>query len=290
MPDDEDDLCLQPPCIPQSFPRWAPASAVDQLRSIGGIYSTRDRQRAVALLTDARMAEVWQWYALASRNARLQQSNDDATKKVLHDESVFLNVIMKSCGLPSFPGNLSPSQREQYFASIREHAASLIELLKETPFGGSVAAVRREPKQIAPEDATGIIQGELDAWTPEMTGHGVTFWLSPDGVSVLPHHYPESSLCGLLRTVIDWTHQDDGWDWSSRSSKPMDRTKGRGAMATYFARVLYCSMRDRGIAVPFNHLATIANVALALPQPEELDEDSARKKVRRYLKSMKPDE
>ena len=109
----------------------------------------------------------------------------------------------------------------------------------------------------------------------------VAYYVDEDGVYRLPWDYPESSLCDLLHDVIDWTEYDDYWDLQ-RSSTPLARAKGKGRHVTYFTRTLFERCAQCGIAIPFAHLATVANVALALQDDKQLDEDAARKQVRRH--------
>lgn len=282
MIESDDDFKLAPPEIPHTFPSWAPESAVDWLRSYGGLFDAAKKDRLVSLLTDIRMKDVWHWYRVAYEKASNLRDRDAVARKI-RDQYVWLMVkVNRRCSLPSFPGNLSASEREEYFAKIRRHAFELIDLLQSTPYSRSGEMARRRPIRTTPEDAATGLRDELDSWGPENSGHVVAFLLDQDGLSLLPWHYPESSVCDLLQGVIAWTHQDDHWDWGSLSSKPIERAKGRGTRVAYFTRSLFESLEQIGIDARFNHLATLANVALNLSASDEVDEDAVRKQVRRY--------
>jgi len=191
-------------------------------------------------------------------------------------------AIGASRRLPAFPGDLSAAERDTYLAKVRLHANALIDLLRPTKYGrNSAVASGFSTDDIDSERLAEIVAQDLADWGEDETGHVVAYYVDEDGVSRLPWDYPHSSVCDLLFDVVEWTELDDYWDMF-RSSKPIEGAKGPRRGVTYFTRTLYEKLKRHGITIPFAHLATVANVALALPIDSQLDEDTARKAVRRY--------
>lgn len=252
--------------IPDRFPAWAPADVVEWLRHTGWKMPARMSACYVSLVTDSRMREVWNWH----------------TDAVGAKGFGFCHDVYRSRQLPSFPGSMSASERKDYFAKIRKHATALINLLASTEYGRNCATVAGLTTQEIDNDRLAeIVERDLASWGENETGHVVAYWVDEDGVSRLPWDYPESSLCDLLHDVLEWTELDDYWDLM-RSSKPIESTKGAHRNVIYFTRTLYGHIARSGVTIPFVHLATVANVALALPMNAQLDEEAARKQVRRY--------
>ena len=283
--DDEDEGYEEPPVlrveIPRSFPRWAPDRSVKWIETFGPKWPDVPAVRLyVSLLTDPRMRSVWEWHETLKKNTRAT----DSALALLFDAD-------KSTRLPKFPGNLSQSERMQYLEKVRKHAIELIELLSGTIY--AVGTTDAPPEGASPIDLEKLstsIHRDLADWGAEETGHIVGFFVDSDGVYGMPWHFPQSGLSSLLFDLVEWTHWDDGWDWGIRSSKPLERTKGKGVKVAYFTRSLFESLRRRGVTIPFTHLATLANVALNLSASEEVDEDSVRKQVRRYQSAKSREE
>lgn len=262
--------------IPDTFPSWAPADVVDWLRKVAHANVPLIR-RTILLTTDARMREVWDWYFKTGRDCGFD----------------LCYAVSCSCALPSFPGDLTLNAREEYFAKVRKHTESLIELLKVTRYGSNCETLAgRTTEDIDQEKLADVVTRDLAGWGEDETGHVVAYYVDEDGVSRFPWNYPESSLCDLLHDVLEWTYYDDGFDWSLglRSSKPLENAKGVNRRITYFVRTLFERLYQKGIEIPFSHLATLANVTLALPANSQADEDAVRKQVRRYqhLLTSKP--
>lgn len=252
--------------IPDTFPDWSPADVVEWLNRCVDKFPAEQIDLYVRLVTDPRMREVWGWYAdAASANA-----------------FSFCHSVHASCRLPSFPGDLAAAERKAYLAKVHKHATALIELLGRTRYGrNSATAGGFSTEEIDNDKLAEIVEGDLANWGEDETGHVVAYYVDEDGVSRMPWDYPASSLCDLLYGVVDWAEMDDFWDiW--RSSKPIESAKGRHRSVTYFTRSLYEHLARHGVTIPFAQLATVANVALELPVDAQLDEDAARKQVRRY--------
>lgn len=252
--------------IPNSIPDWSPADVVEWLNRCGAKFPAETINLYVQLITDPRMREVWSWH----------------TKAVSDKASRFCHNVDASRRLPSFPGNLSATERNAYLAKVRKHANALIELLAPTEYGRNSAIVAGfSTEEIDDERLAEIVEQDLADRGADETGHVVAYYVDNSGVSRLPWNYPQSSLCDLLYGVGEWAEMDDYWDMT-RSSKPIESAKGTHRNVTYFTRSLYEHLARRGVTIPFAHLATVANVALALPLDAQLDEDAARKQVRRY--------
>lgn len=252
--------------IPATFPSWAPTHVVEWLRITGSKAPARMASCFVALVCDTRMREVWNWHAATTSP----------------DGFGFCFAIHGSRRMPSFPGSLTAAKRGEYLANVRKHATALADLLAPTEYGRNCASVAGfETKEIDDARLAETVERDLAKWGEDETGHVVAYYVDEDGVSRLPWDYPESSLCDLLWDVVGWTQMDDYWDLM-RSSRPIENAKGANRHITYFVRTLYDRLARQGITIPFAHLATVANVALALPAGAEVDEDAVRKQVRRY--------
>lgn len=252
--------------IPEIFPDWAPADVVEWLGSTGWKAPAGMSACFVSLVSDPRMREVWNWH----------------TNAVDTKGFGFCSAVHASIRLPSFPGNLSAVERKTYLAKVQKHAMALIELLGSTRYGRNSATIRGfSTEEIDNEKLAEIVERDLADWGEDETGHVVAYYVDEDGVSRMPWDYPESSLCDLLYDVVGWTELDNYWD-IMRSSKPIEATKGSHRNVTYFTRTLYEKLQRHAVTIPFPHLATVANVALALPVDAQLDEDAVRKQVRRY--------
>lgn len=128
------------------------------------------------------------------------------------------------------------------------------------------------------------VASDLRPWGDDDSGHIVAYHVDSDGVSRMPVFYPENTLYDLLQEVVDWTTWDDHWDygWGASSSAPIAQTNASNSPVIFLTCTIYDDLERHGLQVPFSHLATIANVSLQLPPETQLDEDSARKQVRRY--------
>ncbi|MES2403167.1 MAG: hypothetical protein V4567_02390 [Pseudomonadota bacterium] len=252
--------------IPDTFPDWSPADMVKWLNRCGDKFPAKQIDLYVRLVTDPRMREVWRWYADAANPGAF----------------LLCHNVHASCRLPSFPGNLGAAERKAYLAKVRQHANSLIELLRPTWYGANSAiSAGFSTEEMDNDKLAEIVEQDLASWGADETGHVVAYYVDEDGVSRMPWSYPASSVCDLLLDVVEWTELEDYWDLT-RSSKPIESTKGTHRHVTYFTRSLYEHLARYGVTIPFAQLATVANVALTLPVDAQLDEDAARKQVRRY--------
>lgn len=258
--------------IPDVFPAWAPKDAIEWLHLARRNFPVRTFNRFITLLTDSRMSGVWEWHHEAAGPKGIS----------------LCWAVDRCCSLPSFPGNLSAAEREKYFAKVRKHAYALVELLGPSEYGSNSAYVAGfKTTELDNDNLPEIVQRDLAPWGVEETGHVVAYYVDGDGVSRMPWNYPQSSLCDLLYGVICWSEEDDFWD-IMRSSRPLENAKGPNRHVTYFTRALHERLERGGLVIPFAHLATAANVALDLPADSQLDEDAARKQVRRYKPQPQP--
>jgi hypothetical protein len=97
------------------------------------------------------------------------------------------------------------------------------------------------------------------------------------------YDYPECALVEMLVDLIAWTHWDDQWDGNPlTSSASIVQANRRSAKTIFFTCTMFGKFNRDRIPVPFSLLATLANVALELPEQAQVDEDSVRKQVRRF--------
>lgn len=259
------------------LPKWAPADLVEWLGHAGRKWPARQRNRYIRLITDARMREVWDWHSRARKTA---------TRELYAWSLSFCMDIDRALSLPGKPGDMTKAKRTAYFEQVRKHTRALIKLLAGTRYSSNAATYSGHDtgNLIDNESLAETVVRDLADWGVDEPGHVVAYQVDEDGVSKLPWNYPESELLDLLWEVIEWTHEDDGWDWGFglSSSKPLERAKGSTVKVVYFTCTLYGTLARQGMKIPFSHLATTANVALNLPASDQLDEDAARKQVRRH--------
>lgn len=260
-----------------SFPPWAPAYVVSWLDQMRGKLPPRMAQHYLRLVTDARMHEVWDWHSTAWKSDR--DAGDPAFS--------FAHLLERGTTLPGKPGNLAPKARADYFKRVVGHADALLDLLSGTRFDGADDSRLREVDPVDPQS----LSTDLASWGVDEPdeGHVVAYLVRPDGVFRLPYDYPDSHLTDLLWELINWTHWDDCWDGSLRSSAPLSQPSRADARSAYYTRTLYSALQRRGIEIPFRVLATVANVVLQLPPGAELDEDTVRKQIRRFERRQSND-
>jgi hypothetical protein len=241
-------------------------STLDRLN--GGSYSESYLRRLRALATDTRLDEFWKWFQEISPKAR-------------HWVNAYniATTIIRFTALPSKPGNMTPAQRERYFQKVRTHTEALLALLNETYFDVDTE------DELDDHQLDRSLNAELWSWGEDepIDGHIVAFRVTDEAVYRQHYRYPENRLTSLLSGVLEWTHWPDEWDGNFlKSSAPIVQAKSDSANCVFFTCSLYDYFQQAGESLPFNLLATVANVALNLPADRLLDEDSARKQVRRY--------
>lgn len=187
----------------------------------------------------------------------------------------FCVKIDRAARLPGKPKNMPPKERAAYLSKVRDHAEALINLLNGTSFdNGDTGEVIEEDEQVK------SVMNHLRPRGDDDDGHVVAFWVDSLELSRMPFDYPSSHLVDSLHELVAWTKEDD--DLDIRSNSPVVHARSRGARAIYFTCILHAELERHGASIPFALLATTANVALKLEADEMLDEDSARKQVRRY--------
>jgi len=287
--DDDDDLDdIEPTTLLPigELPNWAPAEMVDWLRkceSKARVFGD-EWNLYVTLVSDERMRPVWDWFAVVGNQWRSVDLSPSLAKARSRSAFGFCFDVRRATLLPGKPGNMTISQRDAYFKKVRFHTEALIDLLDGTQYSIDselYGGISSEP--IAEDELIARVDKDLRNWGAEETGHVVAYFVDQDGVSRLPWTYPESSLLDLLGDVLDWTCMDEGWHANFlQPSWPLANAKGKNVHVTYFTCVLYDRLRRCGLTIPFAHLATTANVALGLDADEQIDEDAARKQVRRH--------
>jgi hypothetical protein len=225
------------------------------------------------LCTDRRMREFWDWLGTVkfTRHDKFRSSLS-VTEDIRH-----------ATRMPSFPGNLTAKQREAYFGKVRGHAQALIGLLRNTKFD------REYLEEIPEKTLARPLAKELTSWADDEAeeGHTVAFQVTPDGAYRHHYDYPHNALSSTLCDLLEWTHWEDNWDgnWFG-SSAPIAQANASTTPTIYFCCTLHDSFRQHGVEIPFPLLATVANVALDLSDDRQLDEDTARKQVRRYQERL----
>lgn len=219
---------------------------------------------------DRRMNEFWRW--IGSVNFRegkdRQRSSDSITDQ-----------FYRSTKLPGKPGDMTPKQRESYFAKVRQHTEALVALLKDTRFD------LPEMSKLSEDELARPLGDVLWDWGPEdyEDGHVVAFQVTRHAKFQHFFTYPDNWLIKILDNVIEWTYWEDNWDdslWGS--SAPILQANTASVPVVYFCCTMYDWFSDNGVSIPFPILATAANVALELPPENLVDEDTVRKQVRRY--------
>jgi hypothetical protein len=229
------------------------------------------------LATDPRMRDFWAWL----RTVRYSKLD------TLRNARTVADAIVRSTKMPGKPGNMSPAVRNRYFERVRKSALELKELLADTRFDRCSGIGGRE-----------LTEDDLDMplthflalrGLGDRSGDGpetavVAFEGDASGAArELDWNYPASALTATLADVYEWTFWDDQWDDGIfSSSAPIVQAGTDRARTNYFTCMLYRSFERHGVGIPFPLLATVANVALRLPPESQLDEDAARKQVRRF--------
>jgi hypothetical protein len=190
-------------------------------------------------------------------------------------------MIERATVLPGKPGNYPPKERAAYMLRVRKHAEALIELLVGTTFEGGGPVGDYISDDDLPEEVRRQLQSRGVDEEPD--GRPETFWVDREGIRRTHYFYPWSAITDLLGEVVNWTYQDDYVSpGGTISSAPIQHARSASTNIIFFNCTLYQSLDQNAAAMPFSVLATIANVALQLPADECVDEDAARKQVRRF--------
>lgn len=229
------------------------------------------------LATDSRMRDFWEWL----RTVRYSKLD------LLRNAHTVAEEIVRSTQMPGKPGNMSPAVRNRYFERVRKSALELQELLADTRFDRCSGIGGRELTEDdldMPLSHFLALRGLGDRSGDGPEAAVIAFEGDASGAArELDWHYPASALTATLAEVYEWTFWDDQWDDRIfSSSAPIVQAGTDRARTNYFTCMLYRSFERHGVAIPFSLLATVANVALRLPAEAQLDEDTARKQVRRF--------
>ncbi len=259
-----------------SVANWAPPDFVEWMRSVANKCPVRPWNLYVRLLSDDRMLSVWAWHDSARFGAPMK----------LYQSGLSLAMsVERALRFPSKPGNMTPKKREEYFRKIRYHTDALLRLIEDTPFASnSLYWSGRKTDPIDEDELAEQVVRDLWSWKDDEPpdGHIVAYVVNSDGVSRLPWTFPDSHLYDFLIELLDWTRWDDGWGDLVTSSNSIAHANTANARTIFFNCTLFVDLDGKGISIPFAHLATLANVALELAPDKLVDEDTARKQVRRF--------
>lgn len=254
----------------KQWPTWTPEDLKEWCIKLKGQESRVKFYTKLA--TDPRMREFWEWHS-----GVYQKPPDD--RWLLWGSARDIAVkASRAVWLPGKPGDMTSTQRNAYFEKVRKHAYALMDLLTDTRFD------RDRMFELKDSELEEPLENKLVSWgdDEEPDGHIVAFCVDPDGKHEMPYDYPESHLMDTLSDLAMWTYWDDGWDGSVfGSSAPINNAKGPNKQTVYFTRTVYSELQ-RYIAMPFDMLAVLTNVALELPADQMVDGDTVRKQVRRY--------
>jgi hypothetical protein len=223
------------------------------------------------------MRDFWAWL----RTVRFSKRDMLRNARTVADE------ITRCTRMPGKPGNMSPAARKRYFEHVRKCVVELQKLLSDTRFDRDGGIGERE---LTEDDLDKPLAHFFSArGLGDRSGDGpdtavIAFEGDASGAArMLDWNYPASALTAILSEVYEWTLWDDQWDGGIfSSSAPIVQAGTERARTNYFTCMLYRWFERHGVAIPFPLLATAANVALRLPPETQLDEDAARKQVRRF--------
>lgn len=247
----------------------APAHLLAWIENHGRKWPRRYIEMQRRICTDHRMADFWSWIS----RVRFNRLDTFRSSFSLGRE------IYQCTRLPQKPGNLTPGQREAYFEKVRKHANALCELLEGTKFD------RPFLSELSEKTLGKSLGDALSDWGPDESdeGHTKAFQIKPHGKFEHRYDYPLNVLTESLSEVMDWTRWDDNWDGNLfATSAPIAQANAESTPIVYFCCTLHQHFHGYGVEIPFAILATVANVALELPPERQVDEDSARKQVRRF--------
>lgn len=279
-----------------TYPSWTPPDLSDWLSNFADKFPNEDLTLFQRLATDQRMREVWAWH-------------EDVRDKVHgYRRSGPLHFVLKvesAMRMPGKPGNMPPKQRAKYFETVRRHAHALIELLSNTCYDrpwDNATQIDTDETSIEKKIGKYVLSAQsyldFEAGRADITdlenitathiissAHNITvaYKATDDGLYEMPFDYPDSHLIEILYEICAWTREDDYWDRAGMISSKSIRQTGLNARVIHFNCTLYEALLRVGIKVPFPVLATVANVALDLTEDQQIDEDTARKQVDRYL-------
>lgn len=254
-----------------SWPKWAPSDITEWLEKTDANHHRIMHDLYVVLVTDERMKPVWEWH---------ETIRTKLPRYLGGSAFSFGQKIMSAMTMPRKPGNLPPKERATFMKAVRKHAGELSGLLQGTQFDGGGPRVLIDTEKLE-EDILNYLQPYGD----DEEGHEVCFHVSWDGVRKMDYFYPFSTLTDQLQEVIRWTSLDDYTGGSTASSAPISKARTESSRLVYFTCTFYTSIRR--VSIPFNLLATIANVALNLDKDKQTDEETVRKQVRRFEARMK---
>lgn len=224
------------------------------------------------ICTDIRMRDFWSWIGTVNFD-----QHDWARSSLTVSDN-----ILRCTEIPGKPGDMTPTQREAYFKKVRTHVEALRNLLKGTCFD---VFDLEHMDDVSDVELKKPLKEILYSWGAEESeeGHVVAFQVTREGN--FKHHftYPDNALTETLAKVMEWTYWNDNWDRSFwGTSAPILQSRSDRTPIIYFCCTLHRWFEKNGVKIPFPILATVANVALNLRADELVDEDAARKQVRRY--------
>lgn len=221
------------------------------------------------LCVDERMSDFWSWIGTV-RFSSFDRFRSSGTVS---------ENILRSTRLPGKPGNMTPTQREAYFKKVRVHVEALSKLLEGTKFDSPWVT------ELTEQELERSLSEHLYSWGEDESdeGHVVAYQVTTEGRYRQHYEYPDNVLRETLHNVHEWTYWDDNWDGNIfGTSAPIAQANSHSTPIVYFCCTFYEWFHRYGVEIPFGILATVANVALDLPADKQIDEDVARKQVRRF--------
>lgn len=217
------------------------------------------------LRQDNRMQEVLDWFASIPQLAQYPRMS-------LHR---FLSLVRDAMRMPGKPANMPPGRRAAYFDRVRKHAEALQKLLQDTEYD------RHDEGEDIPDDQiyqyidAGLFEARANDCDPDQY-----YKISRYGMTSLPSDYPWCDLSLMLSGLIEWTDEESCC--GDRYFMPARVTSSR---AQYFNCTMFeLFLRWTGQRMPFGILASLAEVALELPEP--MDVDTVQKQVQRYMEKV----
>ncbi len=205
--------------------------------------SKEHHEMLVRLATALPMKRFWEW---------LDAANDGQGDGPELDPMFLFWRAVRGTKLPEPPGGVSPRARKRHLEKVKHHASALIALLRDTRFDLDLDDI---------SEGLGWDRKEVEAALSD---------------------YPSCTLTEQLTQLLDWCEQEDYHD-RHRTPTWMLRQGGAPAKKHFLAEALYSAFEHARISPPWEHLATLINVALDLPESEALNPDTTQKMVARII-------
>lgn len=240
------------------------------------------------------MWQVWDWFQAGRPFGTIEKVgfDENGSSKVITEEyptpSLFLICLSLGRFFPGKPFDLTPKKRREYFSKVKKHARALTELLSDSDFDGHMLDHLAEPiaADKAEQDAGENIRSIIDQSKSEGSRNLLAYEADEHG-NLYRHviGYPDSELVEILRRLIDWASTDHNKELYGIKAV---RHSGIEAKKTWYLARICASLESFGVEMPYGHYATVTNAALNLSARDELNEESAAKKIQRIKSRQGP--